>query len=123
MTKINNWAYKFSLNHDGAGVGDIYYKEDYFKRENIVNPASGKPYTKEEIKVIVDNATEVNKSYIKDTPSNALIGISVINTSQVYWYDLDNSNKILSSANPLILNPENGTMFDTDNNLVASPLK
>ena len=31
-----NWAYGFALNHDGAGVGIIYYAAKYFDREGIV---------------------------------------------------------------------------------------
>ena len=37
------WTYGFALNHEGAGVGTIYYAEEYFDREGIVNPASAAP--------------------------------------------------------------------------------
>ena len=52
----SNWAYGFSLNHEGAGVGTIYYASTYFKREGIVNPASAEAYTTEEIDAIVATA-------------------------------------------------------------------
>ena len=42
---MENWAYGFSLNHEGAGVGTIYYSKKYFEREEIVNPESAQPYT------------------------------------------------------------------------------
>lgn len=37
---MENWAYGFNLNHEGAGVGTIYYSKKYFERNGIVNPAN-----------------------------------------------------------------------------------
>ena len=44
---MENWAYGFCLNHEGAGVGIIYYSAKYFERKGIVNPANAKPYSSE----------------------------------------------------------------------------
>lgn len=116
---MKNWAYEFNLNHEGAGVGTIYYAAKYFDKEGIVNPASAEAYTEDEVKAIKENA----KDYSVEAPINALIGMSVINTDKVFWYDDENGNKILASAAPLGLDSETGEMKDQEGNVVAIPLK
>ena len=69
---MKNWAYGFALNHEGAGVGTIYYAAKYFDKEGIVNPASAEVYTDAEIKAIKDDA----ESYEVEAPENALVAIS-----------------------------------------------
>lgn len=114
---LNNWAYKFALNHEGAKVSNIYYAKRYFDKENIVNPKTAKKYTEEEINNIISGVKSDSNDYYFDTPNGALIGIENINHKCIYWYDDDNAKLILSSANPLIL--DNGNMFDTNGNIVA----
>ena len=122
MNKLNNWAYGFALNHEGAGVGTIYYAERYFDKEGIVNPASAEAYTTEEINAIKDGAIEGAINYISEIPKEALIGMNVLNSDKTYWYDEEASAKILKSANPLILDKESGDMKDTEGNLVATAI-
>ena len=45
-----------------------------------------------------------------------------INTDKVYWYNDEESAKILKSTNPLLLNAENGDMKDTEGNIVAKAM-
>ena len=118
----SNWAYGFALNHEGAGVGTIYYAEQYFDKEGIVNPASAEAYTSTEINTIKENAKNGNANYITDVPEQAVVGMNPLHTDKIYWYDEDNSSKILKSANPLILNVQNGELKDADGNLVASAM-
>ena len=49
---MENWAYGFNLNHEGAGVGTIYYSKKYFERNGIVNPTNAVAYSAEEIDTI-----------------------------------------------------------------------
>ena len=118
----SNWAYGFALNHEGAGVGTIYYVEKYFDREGIVNPASAEAYTSTEINTIKENAKNGSANYITDVPEKAVVGMNPLHTDKIYWYDEDNSSKILKSANPLILNAQNGELKDADGKIVATAM-
>ena len=122
MNKLNNWAYGFALNHEGAGVGTIYYAERYFDKEGIVNPASAEAYTTEEINAIKAGAIEGATNYVSEITKEALIGMNVLNSDKTYWYDEEASEKILKSANPLILDKESRNMKDTKGNLVATAI-
>ena len=122
MKNLNNWAYGFALNHEGAGVGTIYYASKYFDKEGIVNPASAEAYTTDEINKIKEGAVEGSTSYIENIPDNALVGMNPINTDKVYWYNDEESAKILKSTNPLLLDSENGDMKDTEGNIIAKAM-
>ena len=122
MNKLNNWAYGFALNHEGAGVGTIYYAERYFDKEGIINPASAEAYTTEEINAIKAGAVEGATNYVSEIPKEALIGMNVLYSDKMYWYDEEASTKILKSANPLILDKESGDMKDTEGNLVVAAI-
>ena len=122
MEKLTNWAYGFKLNHEGAGVGTIYYVEKYFDKEGIVNPASAKPYTIDELSEIKNNAVKGNEVYIDNVPECATIGMNPLNTDKIFWYDEENGNKILKSSNPLGLDAENGEMKDMEGNVVAKAM-
>ena len=122
MNKLNNWAYGFALNHEGAGVGTIYYAERYFDKEGIINPASAEAYTTEEINAIKTGAVEGATNYVSEIPKESLIGMNVLNSDKIYWYDEEDSAKILKSANPLILDRESGDMKNTEGNLVATAI-
>ena len=119
---MENWAYGFSLNHEGAGVGTIYYSKKYFEREGIVNPASAQPYTIEEIDTIKNGAIEGATNYTNNVPTNALVGMTVLNTDKVFWYDEENANKILASTDPLLLDKETGDMKTMSGEVVAKAM-
>ena len=119
---MENWAYGFSLNHEGAGVGIIYYSAKYFERKGIVNPANAKPYSSEEIDEIKNGAIEGATNYTNNVPENALVGMNVLNTDKVFWYDEENSNKILASTDPLLLDKETGDMKTTGGDTVAKAM-
>ena len=117
-----NWAYGFALNHEGAGVGIIYYAAKYFEQENITNPASAEAYTTDEINAIKANAEKGEAGYSYDVPEGAVVGMNVLNTEKVFWYDSENSAKITACANPLGLDKATGEMKDMDGNVVASAM-
>ena len=119
---MENWAYGFSLNHEGAGVGTIYYSKKYFERNGIVNPANAVAYSVEEIETIKNGAIEGSTNYTNNVPENALVGMNVLNTDKVFWYDEENSNKILASTDPLILDKETGDMKTTSGDIVAKAM-
>ncbi|MBQ9314156.1 MAG: hypothetical protein IJ220_04025 [Clostridia bacterium] len=119
---MENWAYGFSLNHEGAGVGTIYYSKKYFEREGIVNPANAQPYSLDEIDRIKNGAVDGATNYTSNVPVNALIGMNVLNTDKVFWYDEENSNKILASADPLLLDKETGDMKTTGGDIIAKAM-
>ena len=119
---MENWAYGFNLNHEGAGVGTIYYSKKYFERNGIVNPANAQPYSVEEIDTIKNGAIEGSTNYTNNVPENALVGMNVLNTDKVFWYDEENSNKILASTDPLLLDKETGDMKTTSGDIVAKAM-
>ena len=119
---MENWAYGFSLNHEGAGVGIIYYSKKYFERKGIVNPANAQHYTIEEIDTIKNGAIEGATNYTNDVPANALVGMNVLNIDKVFWYNEEDSNKILASADPLLLDKETGDMKTTSGEVVAKAM-
>ena len=117
-----NWAYGFALNHEGAGVGTIYYAAKYFEIDGIVNPASAEAYTTDEINAIKAGAAEGAEKYIFNVPEGAVIGINVLGSDKIYWYDEADSAKIAASAAPLKLDSATGEMKDGDGNAVAKPV-
>ena len=119
---MENWAYGFNLNHEGAGVGTIYYSKKYFERNGIVNPANAVAYSVEEIETIKNGAIEGSTNYTNNVPENALVGMNVLNTDKVFWYDGEKSNKILASTDPLILDKETGDMKTTSGDIVAKAM-
>ena len=71
---MENWAYGFSLNHEGAGVGTIYYSAKYFERKGIVNPANGQLYSTEEInKSIIGISEKVLTENLRELESDSII--------------------------------------------------
>lgn len=114
-----NWAYGFALNHEGAGVGTIYYAAKYFDKEGIVNPASGEAYTSAEISAIKAAAD----TYEVEPASGSLVGMKVYGSDKIYWYDEENSKKILASAAPLGLDADSGDMKDASGYVVATAIK
>lgn len=48
--------------------------------------------------------------------------MNVLNTDKVFWYDEENSDKILASANPLLLDKETGDMKTTGGDIVAKAM-
>ena len=119
---MENWAYGFNLNHEGAGVGTIYYSAKYFERKGIVNPANAKPYSVDEIEKIKKGATKEGTNYTSNVPENALIGMNVLNTNKVFWYDEENSDKILASTDPLLLDKETGNMKSMSGDIIAKAM-
>ena len=119
---MKNWAYGFSLNHEGAGVGIIYYSAKYFERNGIINPANAEANKTEEIDKIKNGAADGATNYTNNVPENAIVGMNVLNTDKVFWYDEDNSNKILASADPLLLDKETGDMKKVSGDVVAKAM-
>lgn len=122
MEKLSNWAYGFKLNHEGAGVGTIYYAAKYFERNGIINPVNAVAYSLEEIEKIKNEAYEGVANYINNVPENALIGMNVLNTDNVFWYNEENANKILASTDPLLLDKETGNMKTTNGDIIAKAM-
>ena len=64
--------------------------------------------------IILENTNNV--------PENALVGMNVLNTDKVFWYDEENSNKILASTDPLLLDKKTGDMKTTSGDIVAKAM-
>ena len=108
---MKNWAYIVTI----PNVGVISYGKAYFEKATIVNPLTAAPYTDEEIKAIVNGASEGAKDYTFDLPENALLGMGS------FWYDETAAAAITSHADPLTMNEE-GIFFTADGTAVASPI-
>lgn len=119
---MNNWAYAaLPLNNEEAGIGTIYYGAEYFKGTDLTNPVTVQPYTDDEIKTIVDGASENNDKYI-EAPEGAAIGMGVFGADDIIWFDAENAKKIVSHTDPLGLNKDTKTTLDKDGNEVAKAL-
>lgn len=121
---LENWAYAgITLDNEEIGIGSVYYVTEFFTRESILNPMTVEPYTEEELKAIEENAVAGAEGYITNVPETAVIGISVYGMNgKVFWFDNENSKKILASADPLVLNAENGAVTNGSNEPVADAL-
>lgn len=121
---LENWAYAgITLDNEEIGIGSVYYVAEYFTREIILNPMTVEPYTVEELKAIEENAVAGAEGYITNVPESAVIGISVCGMNgKVFWFDDENSKMILASADPLVLNAENGAVTNGLNEPVAEAL-
>ena len=109
---MKNWAYIVTI----PNVGAISYGKAYFEKASIVNPRTAAPYTDEEIKAIVNSASEGAKDYTSDLPENALLGMGG------FWYDEAAAAAITSHADPLTMNEE-GIFCSADGTHVAAPIR
>ena len=116
---MNRKALTFTLNSEAANVRNIYYTTAYFELENLVNPATAKPYTEEEIEAIRNNAQTDSEHYISGAADGALIGMQAYDTGRIFWYDADSSTAIISHADPLQLNGETGELKTAEGNTAA----
>lgn len=115
---MNRKALTFTLNSEAANVRNIYYTTVYFELENLVNPATAKPYTEAEIEAIRNNA-DTDDSCVAD---GALIGMQAYDTGNVFWYDADSNREIISHADPLQLNGETGELKTAEGNTAAQAI-
>ena len=111
MKEQKNWAYGVKIN----GIGTIFYGRDYFARDGIVNPVSANPYTKEEIKAIVENAADGAEGYTACLPENAVLGMNG------FWYDAAGAAAITSHADPLTQGAD-GVFKTAEGKEVAAPI-
>ena len=116
---MKNWALKFELNHEKANVKTIYYTAAYFELDGLTNPATGEAYTDGDVARIREKAGEGNDNYVFDSRENALIGMQAYDTGKMFWYDEENSKKIISYAAPLILDGNSGEMKTAEGNTAA----
>lgn len=120
---MQNWAYYFELNNDKAGVGTLYYTAKYFDEPGRVNPATGKTYSQEELTKIKNDAKKMKGNYIDDVPDDdALVGMKPISGGDIFWYDYSNSKNIVSSSDPLFLDPKTGELKNLAGSIVAKPI-
>ena len=120
---ITLWAYgAMPLNNGNIGI--IYYTATYYEQEGIVNPTNPEyaPYTEEEIAAIADAAVEGTEGYRFDAPASALIGMTVGEGEEIFWYDAENAMLIVGHADPLSMNVETGEFVTADGDVVAEPI-
>lgn len=116
---MNRKALTFTLNSEAANIRNIYYTTAYFELENLINPATAKPYTDEEIEAIRNNADTDDDSCIA---GGALIGMQAYDTGRIFWYDADSSREIISHADPLQMNGDTGELKAADGNTAAQAI-
>ena len=118
-----NWAYG-AMPLNNGNVGTIYYTAAYYELEGIVNPTNPEyaPYTADEIAAIKNGAEQGAEGYRFDAPANALIGMTVADTDNVYWYDAVNAVAITSHADPLTMDTATGEFVTAQGETVASPI-
>ncbi len=120
---LTDWAYAgITLDSEDLGIGSVYYASGYFDRDGIINPLTVEAYTAEGLKAIVSGAVEDAEGYVSGIPAEAVVGVSTYETGIIYWYDAENAEKILASADALILNTENGELSNLAGEAVASAL-
>jgi len=117
---MKNWAYgALTLNSNDNGVGTIYYTKAYFEGENLVDPTTAAPYTKEALEAI--KAGNGKGEYI-DAKDGALLGMSAKGTENIFWYSADDCAKIITHADPLKLNADNGELVSAGGEVIAKAL-
>ena len=118
------WAYG-ALPLNNGNVGTIYYTAAYYELEGIVNPTNPEyaPYTADEIAAIVNGAAEGAEGYRFDVPAGALIGMTVADTNDIFWYEAENAAAITGHADPLTMDAETGEFATAEGETVASPIK
>ena len=126
---LENWAFAgITIDSKDLGIGSVYYCEDYYRlilngELDTINPRTQKPYTAEGIQAILSGAVVGARGYVTGVPAEGWIGISVFDSNVIYWYDADNSSKILSSTDPLSLNATTGELSTLAGESVAVALK
>lgn len=124
-TAEETWAYGFVFNDKDSGVGIIYYASPYFELDDIVNPATGEPYTSEEVEAIFTDAESddaKDKGYVA-APKDAFLGMTIYDGNNVFWYDKDAAREIVSHADALTLDSKTGELADADGKVIAKPME
>ena len=118
-----NWAYG-AMPLNNGNVGTIYYTAAYYELEGIVNPTNPAyaPYTAEEIAAIRDGAVEGAEGYRFDVPDGALIGMTVVDSDVIFWYDAENAAAITGHADPLTMDAATGAFVTAEGEAVAAPI-
>lgn len=118
-----SWAYG-AMPLNNGNVGTIFYTEDYYKRDGIVNPTNPDyaPYTADEIAAIAAGAVEGAEAYRFDAPEGALVGMGVADTDKVWWYDAEGAMAIVSHPDPLTMDAATGAFATGDGTAVATPM-
>ena len=115
MPALENWAYgAITLDSEYLGIGTVYYAEGYYETEGRINPVTTAPYTDAELAQIKAAAVEGNAAYVSDVPEGAVIGISVYAGEDILWFDAETAEAIVASADPFVLDTENGALVTMD---------
>lgn len=117
------WAYAgITLDSEDYGVGTVYYASGYFSGEGLVNPATTEAYTEEELAAIEEGAAVDAEGYTA-APADAALGVSVYGSDEVYWYDADAAEEIVSHSDALYLDAETGVLTDESGEVVAEAME
>lgn len=118
-----SWAFG-AMPLNNGNVGTIYYTEDYYKLDGIVNPTNPDyaPYTAEEIAAIVAGAVNGAEAYRFDAPAGALVGMGVAGADKVWWYGAEAAKAIVSHPDPLAMDAGTGAFATADGTEVATPM-
>ena len=116
------WAYAgITLDSEDYGVGTVYYASSYFEGEGLVNPTTTEPYTEEELAAIEEGAAVDAEGYVA-APADAALGIGVYGSDEVYWYDADAAEEIVSHSDALYLDAGTGVLTDESGEVVAEAM-
>lgn len=116
------WAYAgITLDSEDYGVGVMYYASGYFSGEGLVNPATTELYIEEEPAGIEEAAAD-EEGYTAASDAAAL-GFVAYGTGEIYWYDADAVEEIVSHSDALYLDTVTGIPTDESGEVVAEAME
>lgn len=110
------------LDSEDYGVGTVYYASSCFEGEDLANPLTAEPYTEEELAAIEEGASTSAEGYTAAS-ADAALGIGVYSSDEVYWYDADAAEEIVSHSDALYLDAETGFPADEPGEVVAEAME
>ncbi len=108
---MNRTYIALELQNKDLNVNTIYFTENFLKG-NVVNPATQKNYTEEEINSL--------KKYDLTAPEEGYIAISSYNPSATLWFNEEDSKKIVTYTDALTI--KENTICTLNGEIVASAI-
>ena len=100
-----------TLNSADYGIGSVYLAKSMITTDTI-NPVTVAAYTAEEIAAL-ENGESI------ELDEGMVLALSVNGTDTIFQYDAEDAAAILSHADPLVLNPENGELKTLEGEIVV----
>ena len=110
----STWAYAgITLDSEALGIGSVYYSSAFFADETLLAHLVNTGYYTAESAAAIVSAADTSATGYVEAPADAVVGISAYGASDIFWYDADGAEAIVSTSDALVLDAATGTVSST----------